>query len=358
MRVLFWVPYPTEGASNRYRVEQYLPYFKKEGIEFSLHPFWTSAAYKILYKKGYFLRKAYFLALGTLFRFLDIIRISRYDVVFIHREAYPIGGAFLESILKASGKPIIFDFDDAIFLSNTSNNNSFIERFKRPQRFSYIVSISRHVIAGNSYLYKYASQYNPNVSVIPTPINTDACFLEAKINSVNTVVGWMGSGTTLFFLNLMRNVFTVLSGQTDNLIFKIVGGRFEVDGLSCIFSKPWLLEEQLPDLKSFDIGIMPMPDNEWTRGKCGFKAILYMSMGIPCICSPVGMNKEIIKDGVNGFLADTEKEWIEKLGLLIGNSKLRERLGLAGRKTVEEAYSVKVNLPKLIKVIRNVYNGN
>ncbi|MEK6590073.1 MAG: glycosyltransferase family 4 protein, partial [Nitrospinota bacterium] len=146
-----------------------------------------------------------------------------------------------------------------------------------------------------------------------------------------------------------------LSKKFHNIKFKIVGGDFSIKGFSNIISKPWSLEEEIEDLKSFDIGIMPMPDNEWTKGKCGFKAILYMNMGIPCVCSPIGVNNEIITDGINGFFASTENEWIEKLSFLIKSPELRKRIGIAARKTVEDRYSVKTNAPKYIELLKKVY---
>src|SRR3989338_8543617 len=355
MRVLFWVPYPTEGASNRYRVEQYLPYLKKNGIKYSLHPFWSSSAYKILYKSGYFLNKVYFFILGTIFRIFDLLTIFQYDIIFIHREAYPIGGAFFETILSILRKPIIFDFDDAIFLPVSSRPNNFIERFKKPEKIKCIIGKSRHVITGNRYLSDFALQYNRSVSIIPTPIDMDKNFPVAKNYGDGIVIGWIGSITTLDFLNTVKDAFISLSNCFPHIKFKIVGGNFSIDGLSTIISKPWSMEEEIEDLKTFDIGIMPMPDNEWTRGKCGFKAILYMNMGIPCVCSPVGVNREIITDGVNGFLAGTDEEWIEKLSLLIENAELRKKLGMAGRKTVEEKYSVNINAPRCLEIFKRVY---
>lgn len=356
MRVLFWVPYPKEGASNRYRVEQYLPYLKNENIKYSLRPFWSSSAYKILYNNGYYFKKIYFLICGTVLRIVDLLRVTHYDIVFIHREAYPIGGAFFETILSILRKPIIFDFDDAIFLPTFSQPNNFVERFKRPDKVVNIIKRSSHIIAGNSYLSNYALRYNRSVSIIPTPIDTDNYYSDLKINKKNgVVIGWMGSITTLIFLNIMINTFINLSKKFNNIKFKIVGGDFSIEGLSNIISKPWSLEEEIEDLRSFDIGIMPMPDNEWTNGKCGFKAILYMNMGIPCVCSPIGVNKEIITDGINGFLAGTENEWIEKLSLLIENPEIRKKIGIAGRKTVEERYSVKVNAPKYLEIFRKIY---
>ena len=355
MRVLFWVPYPTEGASNRYRVEQYLPYLEKEGIRYSLHPFWSSSAYKILYKNGYYIKKSYFFICGTISRIIDLLRIARYEIVFIHREAYPIFGAIFETALSILNKPIIFDFDDAIFLPASSRPNNFIEGLKKPAKVINTLVKSKHVIAGNSYLSNFALRYNRSVTIIPTSIDTDKYYSKNRKASDEIVIGWMGSITTIDFLNLISGAFIQLSKEFHNIIFKIVGGDFSIEGLSNIISKPWLLEDEIEDLKSFDIGIMPMPDNEWTRGKCGFKAIHYMNMGIPCVCSPVGANKEIVTDGINGFLAKSEEEWIEKLSLLIENSELRKKLGMQGRKTVEEKYSVKVNAPKYLEVLKKVY---
>lgn len=355
MRVLFWVPYPTEGASNRYRVEQYLPYLQKERIAYSLHPFWSSSAYRILYKNGHYFRKICFFILGTISRIYDLLGIFRYDIVFIHREAFPVGGAIFENIISILKKPFIFDFDDAIFLPSCSYPNNFIERFKKPEKIINIIKRSKYVIAGNHYLSDFAFRYNHSVSIIPTPIDTDKYCPEDRKRGGEIVIGWMGSVTTLEFLDIMRNTFIYLSKRFHNIRFKIVGGDFSIEGLSNIISKPWSLEEEIEDLRSFDIGIMPMPDNEWTNGKCGFKAILYMNIGIPCVCSPIGVNKEIITDGVNGFLASSEDEWINKLSLLIENPELRRRLGMAGRETVEEKYSLKVNAPKYLEIFKKVY---
>src|SRR3989338_2138244 len=343
MRVLFCVPYPTQGASNRYRIEQYLPSLESAGISYELRSFWCSKAYKLLYKEGNHFKKAYYFILGTFSRIWDLIFISKYEIVFIHREAYPIGGAFFETILSLFNKSIIFDFDDAIFFPVSSRPNNFVERLKRPSKVSAIIKISQHVIAGNNYLANFALRYNGAVSVIPTPIDTDKYCLHYKKRNNEVIIGWMGSITTLSFLKMLENVFIGLSGKFNNIKFIIIGGYFSIDGLSNIVSKEWVLNREIEDLKTFDIGIMPMHEDEWTLGKCGFKAILYMSMGIPCVCSPVGVNKEIITDGLNGFLANTEKEWIDKISLLIESSQLRKNMGLEGRKKIEQDYSLKLN---------------
>jgi glycosyltransferase involved in cell wall biosynthesis len=351
MKVLFWVPYPSEGASNRYRVEQYLPYLKANGIKYALRPFWSSYAYKVLYKRGYYFRKAFFFILGILSRIYDIIRIAQFDIVFIHRESCPINGPFLETILSKLHKPIIFDFDDAIFLPSSSRTNSFIERLKRPEKTAKIITMSKQIIAGNRYLADFALKFNKNVQIIPTSIDTDKFYPKIKKRREKIVIGWMGSFTTVDFIKEKEGIFIELSKRFSDVIFKIIGGDFRIEGLTNIISKPWSLDEEIEDLESFDIGIMPIPDNEWTKGKCGFKAILCMSKGIPCVCSPVGVNKEIIIDGKNGFLAVTKEDWIKKLSLLVENEELSRRIGADGRLTVEEKFSLKVNAPKLFEVL-------
>jgi len=359
MKILFWVPYPEEGASNRIRINQYLPYLKRDNIKYSVSSFWNDSAFRCLYKKGSYFKKICFFMFGTLRRILDLATCWKYDLIFIHREAYPIGGLFFERSLSLFGKPYIFDFDDAIFIPSSSHSNSFIERFKNSKRIKKIINMSSCVICGNRYLADYALKYNRNVYTIPTSIDTQKYTPEGrKEKSQDVVIGWIGSTTTLYFLNMLDNVFLGLfKHYGSNLKLKIVGGEYSLKGLGSVMSKPWRMGEEIDDLQGFDIGIMPMPDNEWTRGKCAFKAILYMSMGIPCVCSPVGVNKEIIDDGITGFLAQDENEWIKKLSFLIENPGLRERVGLEGRKRVERDYSVKFNAERFLEVINETHKG-
>lgn len=354
MKVLFWVPYPHAGASNRYRVEQYLPYLNKEKIDYKLRPFWNSKAYKILYKKRNYLSKFYYLILGSFHRLIDLIFIFKYDIVFIHREAYPIGGALFENALRLLKKPFIFDFDDAIFLPYSSESNIFIERFRKINKIPRIIKMSLRVIVGNEYLAEFAKTYNSSVFVIPTSIDTDKFTPVEKDCNNEVVIGWIGSLTTVSYLKMLKNVFIDLTQKYSNVRFHIIGGNFSIDSISNIYCKTWSIEEEVEDLKKIDIGIMPMPDNLWTKGKCGFKAIMYMSMGIPTVCSPVGVNNEIIDDGENGFLARSDQEWLEKLSILIESPFLRKKLGEQGRKIIEERYSLKVNAHKFLKILKGI----
>jgi len=356
MKVLFIVPYPEEGPSNRLRVSQFLPYLKEAGIRFKLRPFVFKMFYRILYSRGNYLKKIMFFIWSFLGRLVDIARLLRYDVVFIHREACPLGPPFFEWAARKFRKRIIFDFDDAIYLPNRSKYNNFIEWFKNPRKVPYIVKISDRVIVGNKFLADFVAGYNKNVEVIPTCVDTETYYnTDERCVPGRITIGWIGSATTVEYLHMLKEVFVKLIERYPYLRLKIIGGEFKINGLDeFIINKKWSLENEVSDLRSMDIGIMPMPDNEWTRGKCCFKALLYMSMRIPCVCSPVWLNKEIIKDGVNGFLALSDREWLDKLSFLIESEQLRKTIGLAGRRTVEEEFSVKENSSRYIKAIEKV----
>ena len=359
MNILFIVPYPEEGPSNRLRVSQYLPYLKEAGVKYKLRPFVFKRFYNILYSRGNYLKKFIFFIWSFLARLGDIVRLAKYDVVFIHREACPLGPPFFEWAAYRFKKKIIFDFDDAIYLPNRSAYNSFVKWLKNPQKVPYIIRISDRVIAGNNFLADFVARYNKNVEVIPTCVDTDTYNnIYAGRASGSLTIGWIGSATTVEYLNMLKEVFIKLIEKYPHLRLKIIGGEFKIDGLEeVITNKKWSLENEVSDLRSMDIGVMPMPDNEWTKGKCCFKALLYMSMQIPCVCSSAGLNKEIIKDGINGFLASSDKEWIDKLSFLIENEQLRKTIGSAGRKTVEEEFSVKANSAGYLKAIEKAGHG-
>ncbi|MBL7196546.1 MAG: glycosyltransferase family 4 protein [Candidatus Omnitrophica bacterium] len=356
MRILFIVPYPTEGPSNRYRVEQYLPYLKEHGIRYYLRPFISSGFYKILYYRGNKLTKCIYFLSSCIGRAIDIVRAASYDIIFIHIEAFPFGPPLLEFIFYVMGKPIIFDFEDAIYLPSPDKKSIF--RWLRfPRKFYLNINLSTHVLVCNNYLKKKLAAYNPNITVIPTSIDTVKFRpKDYKPSNGDLVIGWIGSHTTLPCLKLIIPALQKLSKKY-KFILKIVGGgaEIEIPGVKVINEK-WALQKDVENFQSLDIGIYPLPDNEWAMAKTPFKTIQYMSVGVPTVASCVGGNREIIEDGINGFLTSSEEEWIEKLSLLIENPQLRQKLGIAGRKTVEERYSLNINAPRFMEVLNKVYD--
>ena len=344
MNVLFIVPYPTEGPSNRFRVEQYLPELEREGIQYTVRPFYSSSFYKMLQKKGFYIRKLFYLVFFSFMRLLDVIRSLRYDIIFVHREAFPAKDYIFEAIFSKMGKVLIYDFDDSIFL-------------KKPSKIKKILSIADSVIAGNSFLRDYALKFCKNINVLPTCIDADKYTPSLKPkNKDKVIVGWMGTPSTSVYLSGIKKAFKILSNKKKNLEFQIIGASDPCveEGVNFV-NKRWSLDSEIKDLQEFDIGIMPMPDNDWTVGKCAFKIIQYMAVGIPAVASPVGMNKEVIKDGVNGFFASTCQEWCEKLSTLIESGDLRKNMGKNGRSTIEERYSLKINAPKFLDILKKAF---
>ncbi|MDP3789851.1 MAG: glycosyltransferase family 4 protein, partial [Candidatus Omnitrophota bacterium] len=214
----------------------------------------------------------------------------------------------------------------------------------------------RSVIAGNNYLKDFALQFNKNAVVMPSSVDTEKYKpVPCEADKSQIVIGWIGSNTTETFLYDLEETFVSLSDKYKNLVFKIVGAKFQSHELKNVVNKEWALSEELSDLQSFDIGIMPMPDNLWTKGKCGFKAILYMACGIPVVASPVGANLEIIDDGTSGFLARDNKEWTDKLSALIENASLREKIGKNAREKIIKKYSLDYTAPLFYEVLTNGY---
>jgi len=360
VNVLFILPYPIQAPSSRYRVYQYLPYLQANGINITVSRFIDSDEFfKVLYQPGRTTTKAAYFAKQTIRRFWDIGRSRGFDAVFVQREALPFGPAIVEQMIARLGCPILYDFDDAIYLRRSSNANRWASWLKQPQKTAKIIQASQHVIVGNQVLHEYASKYTKQITLIPSSIDAEfyqirppQCAAQKAQTHKPIVIGWVGSGTNLQYVAKLANVLRTLNAE-HNIEVQIVGGTVEMAGVNVV-CRPWRLENELSDLQGFDIGIMPLADEPWTRGKGGFKAIQYMGVGLPVVASPVGINSEIVTHDVTGFLAKSDEAWHRSLTTLITDAALRTTFGLAGRKRVEERYCTAVNGPKLLQVLQSV----
>lgn len=357
MRVLFLATFPIDAACTRYRCVQYFDSLRQHGIECELRPFLSAELFRTLYRPGGYVGKALQLSLLALRRLRDVGGASHYDVIFVQREAALFGPPVVEwFVTQVWKKPMVFDFDDAIFVPYVSPTYGRLATLlKFPQKTATNIRLSRHVIAGNNYLAGYARKFNANVTTIPTVVDTSQWIPQDAIRNTQYVtIGWIGSPTTTPYLKSLLPVLEELSRHY-KFTLKIVGANegISLNGIP-VQNERWQREREIADFQSLDIGVYPMIEDEWSIGKSGFKAIQYMAVGVPCAASPVGVNKEIIQDGVNGFLAATPQEWKEKLSLLIEDAALRQRLGAAGRRTVEERYSLKVQAPKLLDILKEL----
>ncbi|HEV3166662.1 MAG TPA: glycosyltransferase family 4 protein, partial [Isosphaeraceae bacterium] len=266
--------------------------------------------------------------------------------------AFQLGPPVLETLL-AQRVPFVYDFDDAIFLPASNEINPRVRRLKRPHHVGKIVAMATRTTVGNEFLASYARQFNGNTHVIPTTLDTDEYRPREKSEAKRALrIGWSGSFSTASHLHTIDPALRQVLRWPRTELFVLGAPDFQLAGARNVIAKRWTLETEIADVSSFDIGLMPLPDTALSRGKCGFKALLYMSLGIPCIVSPVGVNCEIIKDGENGLLASTEDEWVEAIGRLADDPALRKRLAEAGRQTVVERYSGQRWAPRFLDILR------
>jgi glycosyltransferase involved in cell wall biosynthesis len=295
---------------------------------------------KNFYSSGKIFRKGLIVVKSIWKRFREILSASKYDIVFVQRESFMLGTSFFEKQFAKRTK-LLFDFDDSIWMQNISEANKRFSFLKNADKTKDIITKADLVFAGNQYLAGYAKQFNKNVVIVPTTIDTEIYKPVQLMQKEKICIGWSGSITTIEHMETKREALTrVKNKYGDKVYFKIIGdGNYYNSDLQ-VQGLPWKKETEITDMAEFDIGIMPLPDSEWAKGKCGLKGLQYMALGIPTLMSPVGVNTEIIQQGENGFLAGTDDEWVEKISLLIESFELRRKLGAAGCKTVEEKYSV------------------
>jgi len=351
-RILFIVPYPIGiSPGQRFRFEQYIDHLKSENYEVTIAPFFKTQS---TVKKGGMLLLLKLFA-GMCRRLFLLFRLPQADFVFIFREAAPFGPPLMEWIAaKVFQKKIIYDFDDAIWLTDNFNE-SWVEKILRwRSKVPSICKWSYKVSAGNEYLASYARKFNPNVVVNPTTIDTQKVhrfdLRSEKRSSDRIVIGWTGSYSTLKYLNEIEAVLRKIETKFNHVDFWVIADRAPDLQLSRLAFKPWSVETEVSDLAEFDIGIMPLPDDEWTKGKCGFKALQYMSLEIPTVASPVGVNTLIVEHGINGFLAKNLNEWESYLSLLIEDNDMRRKFGIAARQKLELNYSVQSNKERFLSL--------
>lgn len=324
MKILFLTS-RINSPSFRFRVLQYLPYLEKNG--------WDIAVKEI--PRNWFRRQQW------------IRKLNEVDVIFIQRKL--LGSIDIRGIRKKA-KMLCYDFDDALMYEDSSKGA--VRSKRREKRFQSIIKTADIVIAGNEYLADKAEISSSRATIIPTNIDTNIYFPINKKENDRITLGWMGTKSTLIYLDIIKPALNNILTNFKNVSFKVVCNNFSGLNIPGAIMKEWCIEEEVPYLQSFDIGLMPLSDDHWTRGKCGFKIIQYMAVGIPVVCSPVGVNRKIVIEGATGFLARSSKLWEEYLSQLIKSIDLRRKMGQAGREFVKKNYSIDYWAPELEKLLR------
>jgi glycosyltransferase involved in cell wall biosynthesis len=343
---------PGRSPSQRYRIEQFLPAIEEMGLRYDYRFLLDEQMDKVFYSPGAYFGKA-LIVLKSLFSLVKwtFIDAKKYRYIFVQREAWMLGTAFFEKQMAKRAK-LIFDFDDSIWLPNVSAANQKLAFLKNPSKTSDIIQVANRTVVGNPYLADYAGQFTKNIVLIPTAVDTDEYHRRRPLavkKDGRVCIGWSGSQTTIEHFKLLEPVLREIKAKYGTKVyFKVIGDGSYANRELGIQGIQWTRETELAALEEIDIGIMPLPDDEWSKGKCGLKALVYMAMEIPAVLADVGVNSEIVTDGVTGLLSASHEDWIEKLSLLIENAELRCKLGKAGRERVEASYSVKANQDKFI----------
>jgi glycosyltransferase involved in cell wall biosynthesis len=348
------VPYPEgEAPGQRLKFEQQYETWRANGITVDCRPFFDPDFYAILYKPGRTLTKAWKLLVALFRRWADLWAARDYDVVYLFLYIAPVGPPVYEWVLKHVIKtPMVYDLDDANFLPNASSANPLAAWIKWPSKIQDIIPWASEVIVVTHHLGDYARKLNPHVTYIPPTINSDTYYAKpVRPKGEKVVLGWSGSHSTSPYLKLLTPVLQRLA-KRDDVRFRVMGdASFEIPGVP-VEAIAWTEEAEVRELAAFDIGLYPVPHDPWVLGKGGLKALQYMGMGVPAVCTPYGAVLGFIESGVNGFLADSEDEWYETLVRLIEHPEERERVGKAARQLVEDSFSVKAQAPVYMDILR------
>ncbi len=356
LRILFLTPYPFgQAPSQRFRFEQYLGSLQQHGHTYQLASFLDDKTWRILYKPGHAARKALGIVRGFGRRLGHVLSATGYDYVFVHREAAPLGPPVFEWLLaKVLRKRVIYDFDDAIWLANTSEANKVAAGLKWHHKVDSICGWAYKNSCGNAYLAAYARQFNPSTVVVPTTIDTEHLHNQVRDQGAPgpLVIGWTGTHSTLKYLRPLVPLLAQLEAEGLDFEFRVISNQppdFDQPLRSLRFV-PWQKATEIADLLTFHVGLMPLEDDQWAQGKCAFKALQYMALGIPALVSPVGMNTEVVQDGVNGYICREPADWQRRIRQVLTDAALRQQLGAAARATIVQRYSVVATTPVFLSL--------
>ena len=355
MKVLFVTPYPFNKApSQRLKFEQYYSYLEKNGIEVHYRSFMNEPFWNIVYKKGNTLKKIWYTLSGYFSRIGLLFNLRKYDVVYTHLWITPLGPPFFEFLYSKLARRLIYDIDDLIYLPGVkSDMNNVISALKGRNKPFFLMKNADHVITCTPYLDEVVRKYNPHTTDISSTINTEVYRPKTDYAIKEKVVlGWSGSISTAKHLRVLEPILKKLRSEGYDFKLLVMGtDDFKIDGIETE-SLPWKEEYEVQVIKRFDIGLYPLPNEQWVYGKSGLKALQYMAAGVPVVATAIGTNFRIIENDYNGYLAKSEEEWLQYLKMLIADENLRRRVGQTAAKMLEEKFSVHANQQTYLNIIQ------
>lgn len=352
MKLTLFTKYTRAGASSRYRSFQYLPALEAAGLRLTVSPLLTDAYLVHKYIHGHARLGDVLLAFAR--RLWAVLKVPRAAVVVIEYELLPWFPAVLERWLAWRGCRMVVDYDDALFHQYDAHTNPWVRRLLG-RKIATVMRLAHTVVAGNAYLADYARRAGaPRVAVMPTVIDlTRYPAKDATGASGVFTIGWIGSPSSARYLRDIAPALAQVCMGGRARVLLVGSGHVDLPGVP-VEVVAWSEETEVNEIRGFDVGIMPLPDEPWARGKCGFKLIQYMACGLPVVASPVGVNAEIVENGTNGFLAHDTDEWVSALERLMGDSALIQRLGGAGRHKVQERYCLEVTARRFTALMQSV----
>ena len=352
MRVLFLVQYPRQAPSPRYRVYQLVPWLEEAGIECDVEPLIGENDYTAARSAGKYFDKSRMLVGGFARRVSALLRARKYDLVYVLKGAFPYGPPIIEQLLRTSNVPVIFDFDDAIHIHKKSVSHRLLDYLKSTRRVGQVATLASRVVVPNEFLADFAREFNSAVTVVPEAENTERFVSRTPHeNGSKVVIGWVGSSSTAKYLTLIEEALRAVCDRFPNVVLRVIGGKFEAEGVRTELVD-WNFDQEVQQFHDLDIGIMPLPLEEWSKGKSGCKLRQYMAAGVPGVGTAIGYNLELVEHGHTGFLATSQDEWVDCLSTLIERPEFRNAIADAARRDVEQRFAINVIGPKLEAVIR------
>lgn len=358
MEVLALVPHQHGHApGQRSSVELWENVLRPAGIRLHFAPFETNRLRQILFHAGHYPAKTGEMLRAYFHRIKLLQNLDEFDAVFVYREAALIGPAFLEKMVARRGKPIIYQLDDPLFVPYRSPSNGYFSYLKFFSKVSEICRLAKVVIVNSTQIHDYVSQYSQSIWQIPTIVDTTKYVFDPNLlaNDDEVCIGWSGSSTTINNIRVIAGALRRLSEQVSHRVHLIGGKQFDLPGVRYT-AQEWAAETEVEDLRRIQVGMVPLPVNEWNKLKFFMKTAQFMALGIPPVATPLGSNPQVIEHGVTGFLADSDEEWIKYLRLLIEDRELRTRMSYRAAEVAKDKYSLAANADKIIQAFRSAMN--